>query len=82
MHLLLDFVDVVELVGERGVDVGESNCRDVGDDLVGCHAPVLMPYNDIEHADTVAGDACFPPHTSGVLLIRSRLEVDTIQVWT
>lgn len=56
-HLLLDIVDVIEVVGEGRVDVGKSDRRNIGDDLVGSHALMLMPHDDIDHTDTVAGDA-------------------------
>src|ERR1700674_352339 len=56
-HLALDFVDVIEIVGQRSVNAGESNGGHVGDDLVGSHALMLMPYYDIEHTHTMAGDA-------------------------
>jgi hypothetical protein len=54
---LPDLLNVIEIVGEGGVDVGESDRRNVRHDLVGGHALVLMPHHDIEHTDTVAGDA-------------------------
>src|ERR1039457_5185246 len=56
-HLLPDLLEVIEIVGEGGMDVGESDRRNVRHDLVGGHALVLMPHHDIEHTDTVAGDA-------------------------
>src|ERR1039458_2406299 len=54
---LPDLLNVIEIVGEGGMDVGESDRRNVRHDLVGGHALVLMPHHDIEHTDTVAGDA-------------------------
>src|ERR1035438_9771203 len=50
-------LNVIEIVGEGGMDVGESDRRNVRHDLVGGHALVLMPHHDIEHTDAVAGDA-------------------------
>jgi hypothetical protein len=56
-HLLLDLFDVIEVIGEGGMDIGESDGWKVGDDLVGRHALMLMPPHDVEHTDAVAGDA-------------------------
>ena len=55
-HLLLDLFDVIEVVREGGVDVGKSNGRDLGDNLVGRHALMFVPHHDIEHTDAVARD--------------------------
>lgn len=57
-HLLLDFLDVIEIIG--GVDVRQSDRGNVRDDLVGRHTQMLMPHHDVEHTDAVAGDAGFP----------------------
>ena len=56
-HVILDLLDVIEVVGQRGMDVGEREGRDVRDDLVRAHPLVFRPYGDVEHADAVAGDA-------------------------
>jgi hypothetical protein len=64
-HLLLDFLDVIEIVSERRVDAGESDGRNVGDDLVGSHALMLMPHYDIEHTNAVASDASFAAADAG-----------------
>ena len=71
-HLLLDLVQVVEIVGERRVNIGQSDGGHVGDDFVGGHALMLMPHYDIEHADTMTGDASLSaadirPHGDPVL---------------
>jgi catechol 2,3-dioxygenase-like lactoylglutathione lyase family enzyme len=58
-HLLLDFFDVIEIIGKGRVNFGQGDRRHVGNDLVGGHALMLMPRNDIEHTDAVAGDAGF-----------------------
>lgn len=58
-HLLLDLVNVIEIVGEGRVDIGERDRRNVGDNFVGCHTLLLMPYYDIEYTDPVARDAGF-----------------------
>src|SRR5438309_328060 len=55
-HLLLDFVDVIGVISEGGVNVRESHGRNLGDDLVGSYALVLMPHDNIEHTDAVASD--------------------------
>ena len=64
-HLLLDFLNVIEIVSEGGVDVGESDRRNVRYDLVGGHALMRMPHHDIEHTDSVACDAGFPAADAG-----------------
>src|ERR1039458_4247400 len=63
---LPDLLNVIEIVGEGGMDVGESDRRNVRHDLVGGHALVLMPHHDIEHTDTVAGDAGLSAQAAGV----------------
>ena len=55
-HLLLDLLDVIEVIGQGGVDIGERDSRNVGDDL-GRHALMFMPRHHIEHADAVARNA-------------------------
>ena len=57
LHLLLDLFEVIEVVGEGGVDVGKSDRGEMRDDLVGRHALVLMPHHHIEYTDAMAGDA-------------------------
>src|SRR5581483_6230041 len=39
------------------MNIRESNRGHLGDDLVGRHTLVLMPYHDIEYTHTMAGDA-------------------------
>jgi hypothetical protein len=56
LHFLLDLVDVVEKVRKGGVDVGESDAWNVVDDLIGFHAHVLMPNDNIEHTHTMTDD--------------------------
>ena len=56
-HLVLDFLDVIEIVGEGGMDVDESDSRNVRHDLVGGHALMLVPHHNIGHTDAVASDA-------------------------
>jgi hypothetical protein len=47
------------------MDVGEGNSRNVGDDLVGSHALVLVPDHDIEYTDAMARDAGFAAADAG-----------------
>jgi len=79
-HLFLYFRHVVEIVGERGVDIGERERGDVRNDIVGSHPLVLMPDHDVEHTDTVACDAGSAAANAGVLVIRSLVGVSMIQV--
>lgn len=64
-HLLLDLLHVLEVVGEGGMDVGQSDGWNVGDDLVGSHALVLVPHHHIEHTDAVTRDAGFAAANAG-----------------
>jgi hypothetical protein len=59
-HLLLDLVDVLKIVGQRGVDAGEGDGRDMRYDLIGSQALMFMPRHDVEHANAMAADAGFP----------------------
>ena len=59
-HLLLDFVQVIEIIGKCRMNIRERNRGHVGDDLVGRHTLVFMPYHDIEYTDTMARDAGLP----------------------
>ena len=59
-HLLPDFLHTIEIAGEGGAEVPESDRRNMRNGLVGGHALMLMPYDDIEHPDAMAGDAGFP----------------------
>jgi len=59
-HLPLDFVQVIEIVGKGRMNIRESNRGHVGDDLVGRHTLMLVPYHDIEYPDTMARDAGLP----------------------
>jgi len=63
--LLLDFLDVIEIVGKSSMDIRESDGRNVRHDLVGSHALMLIPRHDIEHTDAVAGDAGLPAADAG-----------------
>jgi hypothetical protein len=71
VHLLLDFLDVIEIVGQGRVHVCKRDRRNVRHDLVGSHALMLMPLHDIEHPDAVAGDAGFPAADAGRPVMRS-----------
>jgi hypothetical protein len=66
-HLLLSLFGVIEVMGESCLDVGESDGRKVGDNLVGRHALVLMPHHDIEYTDAVTSDACLAAANAGRL---------------
>ena len=56
-HLFPYFRHVIEVVGERGVNVGERERWNLRNDIVGSHPLVLMPGHDVEHTDTVTRDA-------------------------
>jgi hypothetical protein len=55
-HLPLILRHVIETAGQGGVDAGEGDGRNAGDDLVGRHAPVLMPRDGILYVDAVTRD--------------------------
>ena len=61
-HFLFDLLHVIEVVRERGVDVGERNSRDVKNDLVRAHALVFMPGGNVLDADAMARNVS-PPAT-------------------
>jgi hypothetical protein len=80
-HLLLDFVDVIEIVGKRRVNVRKSYRRRVGNDLIGGHVLMLMPHYNVDHSNPMpsyaglstansrrAGDPVFngPGHDSSI----------------
>lgn len=67
LHLVLDLLQVVEVVSQSGVDVGKCKRGNVGNDLVWSHPLVLMPRNNVEHADAVASDASFATADTGGL---------------
>ena len=81
-HLLLDFVQVIEIVGKGRINIRESNRGHVGDDLVG-----VIPWCSC-HATTSSTPTrwpamqAFPPQTPGVLVIRSSAAVDMTQVYS
>ena len=66
-HLLLELADVIEIVGERSVDIRQSDRGHMGDDLVGSHSIVLMPDDDVEHTNTVTSDTGFAAADAGCL---------------
>jgi hypothetical protein len=77
-HLAPDFLDMIEVIGEGGVHVRESDSRNVGDNLIGSQALMLMPRDDVEHADAMAGNTGFAAATPGVLVIRLSVDVDMV----
>jgi len=56
-HLCLDLLHVVEVVGERCMDIGERERRNLADNFIRAHPLVFVPHHNIEHAHSVAGDA-------------------------
>jgi hypothetical protein len=56
-HLALDFVNMIELIGEGCVNLGERERRNMRNDLVGSHPLVLMPANDVKHSHAMARNA-------------------------
>ncbi len=59
-HLGLDLLDVIKIVSEGGVYIGERDGRDVSNDLVRRKPLMLLPSDDVEHANTVTGNTCPP----------------------
>jgi hypothetical protein len=55
-HFCLDFLDVIEIPGERGVYVGQRDGRNLENDIVRDKPLVLVPGDDVEHSDSVAGE--------------------------
>ncbi len=52
-HFFLNFFDMVEVIGKSCVNVGERDRRNMGNNFIGRHAVVLMPYDDVQHADAM-----------------------------
>ena len=48
---------MIEVISEGAVNISEGNRGDMRDDLVGSHALVLGPDDDVLYAHTVAGNA-------------------------
>jgi len=48
---------VIEVVCERRVNISEGEGGNVRDNLVGCHALVLIPDDNVQYANAMAGDA-------------------------
>lgn len=59
LHLLLNVIDVVEIVGQGAIDIAEGNAGYMGHYLVRSHALVLMPHHDIKHTNAVTRNAGF-----------------------
>lgn len=55
-HLGLNLLDVIEIVGESGVNLRERDGRNVRNDLVRGKTLVLLPSDDVQHADSVASN--------------------------
>ncbi len=58
-HAGVDFLAVVEVIGERGVDVGERQIV-LGSDFVGTLAEPLVPDCDVLHRDATPADPGLP----------------------
>src|SRR4051812_24819920 len=56
-ELVLEFLNVVEVIGKGGVDVRQRDPGEEVDDLVGAISAFLMPGDDIQDADPMPGDA-------------------------
>jgi hypothetical protein len=59
-HLLLDFINVIEMVGKGRVNVCKSDRGRMRNDLIRGHMLMLVPRDNIEHAHTMSGDAGLP----------------------
>ena len=71
-HLLLNFLNVVPVVGECGVDIGQRELREAGDDLVRAATLQLMPNIDVLNANSYARNASFSPANARLFLDMSR----------
>jgi hypothetical protein len=66
-HLLLNVFDVVEVVSEGGVNIRERDRRNVRNDFIRRYDLMLMPYDNIEDTNAVAGNASFAAANAGRL---------------
>jgi hypothetical protein len=56
-HLFLDFLDVIEIICQGGMYFRKRERGNMRDDLIRRHSLVLVPRDDIQHADTVTRNA-------------------------
>src|ERR1051325_6303526 len=56
-EFILDFLSVVEVVGECGADVAGRDARETVHNLVGAVAPSFMPNDNVLHANAMSRDA-------------------------
>ncbi len=59
LHLNVDLLAVVVVVGEGGVDAGEREMGMAADDFVDGVAQAFVPDDDVLHADVGASDSWF-----------------------
>ena len=55
--VIVDLLDVVEIIGQRSMNVGAGNAREHFHDPRRRMTAHLVPDNDVHHPDAVAGDA-------------------------
>jgi len=79
--LSVDFVAVVVIIGQSGVNVGQGELREDGYDLVR-RLPLFGPEYFIMHSDAVSGDARSSPARPGgdfdVGLLKRRLHENIV----
>jgi hypothetical protein len=69
-NFFLDLFAVIVVIRECGVNVRESDGRNVRDDFVRRPSILLVPDHHVEHTNSMAGNAR-PPQTPGVFVMRS-----------
>jgi hypothetical protein len=56
LDALVEFGPVIEIVGQRGMNIGQTKCV-VGADFIDGFAQMQVQNNDIAHGDAMRGDA-------------------------
>lgn len=54
---MFDLLTMIEVVGQRRIDIGQRNARKHIDDFIRAVAPHFVPDHDVLHADAMAGNA-------------------------
>src|SRR5436853_534966 len=84
LELIFDFLPVIKVVRQGGINVGQRNARKHIYDLVRAIAPFLVPDDDVSDADAVPGDARLPAAYAwrlGDVLREKLVHWDTSSIW-
>jgi hypothetical protein len=56
LTILVNFLPVIEKIGQRGMDVGEADAGKLVNDFIGTVATLFVPSDDVGDANTVPRD--------------------------